>query len=193
MTQRNQIDQLAYHVAKILQLIGLDVETDPELDRTPQRVSQLYLDLFHAADDPPPRVGLMENPSPSDEMVLVEGLPFYSMCVHHLIPFFGRCHIAYVPGDKITGFSDLGRVLRYYASQPQLQERLTTEIADHLQAALEPQGVVVWLRARQLCLEMRGQRLPGVVETTAARGILQTGPLRDEFFARIGGRVQNES
>lgn len=181
----NRVDQISRHIAELLELLGLDAEADPELRRTPQRVAQLYLDLFRGVDGPPPEIGVIENPQPLGEMILVRDLPFYSICIHHFVPFFGRAHIAYVPGDKITGFSGLGRVLQHYASQPQLQERLTAEVADHLQAALDPRGVMVMLQARQLCMEMRGACSPGWVETTAARGVLQSGRLRDEFFLRM--------
>lgn len=190
MTEADRVNQIERHIAQILQLIGLDAEADPELGRTPQRVARLYMELFRGVSQSPPGIGLVENPQPSDEMVLVRDLPFYSMCVHHLVPFFGCCDIAYVPADKIVGFNDLSRLLRHYASQPQLQERLAAEAADHLQAALKPQGVIVRLQARQLCLEMRGERSPGIVETTAARGVFQTGRLREEFFARIRERGQ---
>jgi GTP cyclohydrolase I len=421
MPDVNQIDQIAPHIAEILKRLGLDPDSDPALRRTPERVAQLYLELFQAVGQPPPDIGLIENPQPSGEMILIRDLPFYSMCVpstepistpvgavrvanvhpgqqlwtfdddgalvtttvvsvawrracelveveaggrairvtpehplltadgwrpagslgvgdkvramnpkrldpirrpvsegyerrsvieavgrdgnadddyklkrpqgarwiipanlpvleelgqllgtkprpatppgvgllhvsrhghkpgwyghpgyrqeavpllppdgqwtpvdrvsqiqaagttpfrvysfectpyptflvngiqahncvHHLVPFFGRAHIAYVPKDKLAGFSGLARLLRHFASQPQLQERMTNAVADHLQAVLQPEGVIVHVQARQLCLEMRGERVPGLVETTAARRVFQSGPLREEFFARI--------
>jgi len=183
------MDEIARRLAEVFQLLGLDTQSDPELRRTPERVAQLYLELFQGISQPPPDIGLIENPQPFDEMILVRDLPFYSLCIHHLIPFFGHVHIAYVPRAKIAGFGGLARVVRHFASQPQLQERMTDAIADHLQATLEPEGVIVHLQARHLCLEMRGERVPGLVETTAARWAFQKGPLRDEFFARIGARL----
>jgi len=190
MTEANQLDQIAQHVTEILRLLGLDAEADAQLRRTPQRVAQLCLELFQAVGQPPPDIGLIENPIQrtaltSDEMILVRDLPFYSLCIHHLLPFFGRAHIAYVPRAKMAGFGGLARLLRHLASQPQLQERMTNAVADHLQAALEPEGIIVHVQARHLCLEMRGERVTHFVETTAARGVFQTGRLRDEFFAWI--------
>jgi len=178
-------DQIAPHVAEILKLLGLDAEADPELRRTPERVAQLYLELFRGITEPPPDIGLIENPQPSDDMILVRDLPVYSLCCHHLLPFFGQAHIATVPRAKIAGFSGLARVVRHMGRQPQLQERMTNAVADHLQAVLEPAGVIVYVQARHLCLEMRGERVPGWVETTASRGVFQSGPLREEFFVRI--------
>lgn len=186
----NVIDQIAAHIAEILRLLGLDVATDPELTGTPERVAQLYQELFQAFRTGPPDMGVIENLHPSDEMILIRDLPFYSLCLHHLVPFFGQASVAYVPRDKLAGFNGLARVLRHFASQPQLQERMTTAVADHLQAVLEPEGVIVYCRARHLCLEMRGERVPGWVETTASRGVFQSGRLREEFFARIIRRVE---
>jgi GTP cyclohydrolase I len=178
------MDQIAPHIKEVIRLIGLD-ENDPELQRTPERVAELYAELFCGVSEPPPDIGVTENPHLSGEMILVRDLPFYSMCVHHFIPFFGHAHIAYVPRDKIAGLSGFARVLRHFAGQPQLQERMTNAIADHIQATLQPEGVIVHVRARHLCMEMRGERMPGLVETTAARRVFQKGPLREEFFARL--------
>jgi GTP cyclohydrolase I len=187
MTEIDRSDQLAQHITEILKLLRLDVEAAPELRRTPQRVAQLYLELFQGVSQPPPDIGWIDNPPPSEEMILVRDLPFYSLCTHHLLPFFGHAHIAYAPRAKIVGFSGLARIVRHFASKPQLQERLTNETTDHIQSVLEPEGVIVSMQARHLCLEMRGERVPALVETTAARGVFQEGPLRDEFFARLKG------
>jgi GTP cyclohydrolase I len=208
----NVTNNIALHVAEILKLLGLDAETDPELGRTPERVAQLYVELFQAVGQPPPDIGplsvvrrplsVVEEPvaattslttdhgpraTGQSDMILVRGLPFYSLCIHHLLPFFGQASVAYVPQAKLAGFSGLARVLRHMGSQPQLQERMTSAVADHLQAVLEPEGIIVHLQARHLCLEMRGERVPGWVETTASRGVFQSGRLREEFFARIKG------
>ncbi len=185
MGDRQRIDEIAQHVAEILKRLRLDAREDPELEETPQRVAEFYLDVFQAVDAPAPKLNFIERPSSAEELILVRDLPFYSLCVHHLVPFFGYGHIGYVPGTKIVGFNGLARVLRYFAGRPQLQERLTAQVADYLQRALQPRGLIVMLRARQFCLEMRGERLPGWIETTAAHGVLQTGPRRDEFFLRL--------
>ncbi|MCS6804537.1 MAG: GTP cyclohydrolase I [Acidobacteriota bacterium] len=177
-------EQIAQRLREIIRLLGLN-EADPELQRTPERIARLYAELFCGVSEPPPDISVTDNPHLSGEMILIRDLPFHSMCIHHFIPFFGAAHVAYVPREKIAGLSSIARVLRHFASQPQLQERMTNAIADHIQATLQPEGVIVHVRARHLCMEMRGERVPGWVETTAARWVFQKGPLRDEFFARL--------
>jgi GTP cyclohydrolase I len=109
-------------------------------------------------------------------VVVVRDLPFHSLCVHHFVPFFGRAHVAYLPGSRIVGISGAARLLAYYARRPQLQERLTTQIADHLERLVQPRGVAVVIEARHLCMEMRGIRTPGLVETRVVRGALASPP-----------------
>jgi GTP cyclohydrolase IA len=102
----------------------------------------------------------------------VRDLPFYSMCVHHFVPFFGHAHVAYLPGKRLIGLSGVARILEFYARRPQLQERLTAQVADHIVRLLKPRGVVVVIEARHLCMEMRGVRKTGCFETRALRGAL---------------------
>jgi len=150
----------------------------PDGEWTPvDRVSQIQ-----AAGTKPFRVYSFEcKPYPT---FLVRGIQAHN-CVHHLLPFFGHAHIAYVPGDRLIGISGVGKVLQHFARRPQLQERLAAQVADYLQTVLAPQGVMVLLQARQLCMEMRGERTTGLVETTAARGCFQQGPHRQEFFRHL--------
>jgi GTP cyclohydrolase I len=151
-------------------------------------VAALYLELFQGSQpEVELEISLLGNEAGASEMILVRDLPFYSMCTHHLLPFFGHAHIAYVPGRQLIGIGGIGKVVQHFARRPQLQERLTAQLADYLQTALAPQGVIVFLQARQLCMEMRGERTAGVVETTAAHGCFQDGPRREEFFRRIRG------
>ncbi len=159
-------------VADLIRALGLDVATEPELAATPARVTDLYLEAFSGLD-PAGEPELATFPHPGgDDLVLARELQFHSLCVHHFAPFFGRALIAYLPGERIVGISALARLLERYARRPQLQERLTAQIADHLERALAPRGVAVVLEARHLCMEMRGIRKRGWIETRTVRGAL---------------------
>ena len=161
-------------VADLIHALGLDASREPELKDTPGRVADLYAELF-AGLDPASVPELATFPHPAgagDDLVVVRDLPFHSLCVHHLVPFFGHAHIAYLPAGRIIGISGAARLLDHYARRPQLQERLTAQIADHLERLVAPRGVAVVLEARHLCMEMRGIRKPGRVETRVVRGAL---------------------
>jgi len=156
----------------VLEGLGEDLDR-PGLRDTPKRVAVLFADLFS---------GLFQNPSETlsliggesfDEMVVLKNLPFYSMCEHHFLPFFGHASIAYIPENgRMTGLSDLGRVVEIFARRAQIQERMTSQIADCVMETLTPQGAMVILEAEHLCLSMRGLKKPGVpVVTSAVRGI----------------------
>ena len=165
---------VARAVADLIRALGLDPRAEPELRETPARVADLYAELL-AGLDPAALPELATFPharGAGDELVIVRDLPFHSLCVHHLVPFFGHAHIAYLPGERIIGISGAARLLDHYARRPQLQERLTAQIADHLERQVAPRGVAVVLEARHLCMEMRGIRKPGLVETRVVRGAL---------------------
>ena len=160
-------------MADLIRALGLDPGAEPELVETPSRVASMYAEIFSGLSAPEPDLAMFERPeSAGDDLVLVRDIPFYSLCVHHFVPFFGRATIAYLPGARLIGISGLPRVLEHYARRPQLQERLGAEVAEHLRRALEPRGVAVILAARHLCMEMRGIRKPGLVETRTLRGAL---------------------
>ena len=168
-------------VAELIRALGLDPAAEPELLETPARVARLYAEVFAGLDpaaEPelevfPHAAGPRGARAPhGEDLVAVRDIPFHSMCVHHLVPFFGRAHVAYVPGETIIGISGAARLVDYYARRPQLQERMSTQIADHLERLLAPRGVAVVLEARHLCMEMRGIRKPGRVETRTLRGVL---------------------
>ncbi len=130
-------------------------------------------------------------------MVSVVDTPFYSLCAHHFLPFFGSAHVAYLPGDRIVGLSKLARVVEFYARRPQVQERMTEQIIGYLERRLEPRGVMVVVQARHFCLEMRGIGKPGLTTTTSAlRGAFDEERVRREFLAllphRPGGGVTLE-
>jgi len=147
-------------------LRGLGFGPDDEMAATPSRVTKM-LAAFVPTDPPPP---LNPLPTRSRDAVVVRDLPYYSLCAHHLLPFFGHCTIAYQPSDRIAGLGWFPRVLAHLAQQPQLQERLCAQLADTIWEGLAPQAVGVRLTARQMCVEMRGPRSPGLFETHTWRG-----------------------
>lgn len=174
-----------------LVLEGLGEDTEREgLLRTPQRVAEMYGEILFGIHNQD-LVSIIEA-MPSDrhqEMVLVKDIPFHSICEHHMTPFFGLAHVAYIPSrtGKITGISKLAQVVKVAAARLQLQERLTSSVADALVEALEPEGVLVLVQAEHLCMSMRGVKTPGsLTVTSAVRGIFRTNPAtRAEVLALI--------
>jgi GTP cyclohydrolase I len=160
-------------------LVGIGEDPDrPGLRRTPRRVAEMCEEILSGLKiKAESQVRLFHNPG-FDEIVLVKDIPFYSLCEHHLLPFIGRAHIAYIPRDgRITGLSNLVKVVRALAHRLQLQERLTTEIADVLVRSLKPRGVLVQIEAEHLCMSMRGVKTPGLqVKTEALRGNFRKDP-----------------
>ena len=162
-------------VREILLALGEDPERDGLLD-TPARVARMYAEQFAGLRQRPEDVLTTVFDSEHDEIVLVRDIEIYSMCEHHLVPFFGKAHIGYIPNDKgeITGLSKLARLADVYARRPQVQERMTCQIADALMRILEPRGVIVVLECEHLCMSMRGVRKPGATTVTSAvRGIFR--------------------
>ena len=162
-------DRIAAAVTEIIEAIGEDPQREG-LRETPRRLANMYAELFE---------GLYLNPSDEidvvfdaghDEMIMLRDIPLFSLCEHHLIPFIGKAHVAYIPNDRgqITGLSKLARVVDTLARRPQVQERLTTQIADAIGDALDPRGVLVVIEAEHLCMSMRGIRKPGSQTVTSA-------------------------
>jgi GTP cyclohydrolase I len=175
-------------VRELIEAIGEDPRREG-LQRTPQRVAEMCREIFAGISaDPREQLRVFSTPN-QDEMILVRDIPFYSMCEHHLLPFFGTAHLAYIPdNDRVTGFSHLVRVVDVMSRRPQLQERLTTEIADIIMEVLEPKGVLVVVEAEHLCMTMRGVKKLGSVTTTSAmRGVMRREATRAEAFALIKG------
>jgi GTP cyclohydrolase IA len=163
-------------VREILQAVGEDPDRDGLLE-TPARVARMYAEIFAGLHDSPDRHLKTTFEAEHDEMVMVRDIPIYSACEHHLIPFIGKAHIAYIPGNdgRITGLSKLARLADVYARRPQVQERLTVQIADALVRILEPRGALVVIEAEHLCMSMRGVRKPGSsTVTSAVRGLFKT-------------------
>jgi len=173
-------------VRLILEGIGEDPNREG-LCETPERVASFYMEFFTGLKrNPREEIRVFTTPN-QDEMIIVRDIAFTSMCEHHLLPFFGKAHIAYVPDfNKIAGFSSLARVVDAMARRPQLQERMTTEIADFIIEAIHPKGVMVVIEAEHMCMTIRGVRKPGSkVLTSAIRGIMRSAPSRAEAYSMI--------
>ena len=159
-------------VKEILSAIGEDPKRSGIKD-TPRRVAKMYADLFSGLHKDPIREISIFHEEDHEEMVMVKDIPFYSMCEHHLVPFIGKAHVVYIPtSGRVTGLSKLVRVVEIFAKRPQVQERLTSQIADTLVNRLKPRGVIVIIEAEHLCMSMRGVKKPGAVTVTSAvRGV----------------------
>ncbi len=177
------MERIAGHVRGILDELGLDL-ADPNLRETDRRVARLYAEMFSGLrEGSRPQVTCFPNDEGYRAMVMEKEIPFYSMCAHHLVPFYGHAHLAYIPNDRILGLSKFARILEFYAKRPQLQERLTEQVVGFLEAELAPQGAMVVIEARHLCVEMRGVKKPGAVTVTSAiRGSFYKKEVREEFL-----------
>jgi GTP cyclohydrolase I len=175
---RGPIDQARVEraVREILLAIGEDPDREG-LVQTPSRVADMFREIFAGLDEDPATHLTVRFDAHHDEMVMVRDIPLYSTCEHHLVPFVGKAHVAYIPGDdgRITGLSKLARLVDGFARRPQVQERLTTQIADTIDTVLAPKGVLVVIEAEHLCMSMRGVRKPGSLTiTSAVRGLFKT-------------------
>jgi len=165
----------------LLHALGADVDTEALRD-TPRRVADAYRELLTAQ---PFRATSFPNEDNYDELIVARAIPFHSLCMHHLLPFHGVAHIGYLPGDRIIGLSKLGRVVELFARDMQIQERLTTQIADWLERELAPKGVGVVLEAEHLCMSLRGvQKIGSTTVTSALHGLIRNDArTRHEFLA----------
>ncbi len=178
-------------VREILEAIGEDPDRDG-LQKTPSRVARMYDEIFAGLGESAAEHLETTFEADHDEMVLVRDIPFASACEHHLVPFIGRAHVGYIPGKdgRITGLSKLARVVDTFAKRPQVQERMTVQVADAIEAGLAPRGVLVVLEAEHLCMSMRGVKKPGsVTVTSAVRGLFRDNvATRAEAMRLIGHR-----
>lgn len=182
-------ERAASAVRELLLAIGEDPDRDGLRD-TPARVARAYREMFGGLHQRPEDVLTTTFDLGHDELVLVRDITLFSNCEHHLVPFFGVAHVGYIPGEdgRITGLSKLARLVDVLSHRPQVQERLTTQIADALIDALEPRGVIVVLEAEHLCMTVRGVRKPGAKTiTSAVRGQLRDGATRAEAMSLIIG------
>ena len=171
-------------VRQLLIAIGEDPDRDG-LVGTPERVARMYAELFSGINVDPDDVLNTTFDQPFDEMVLVRNISVQSMCEHHLMPFVGSASVAYIPGDRIVGLSKIARVVRVLSQRPQVQERLTIQIADSIERVLKPRGVAVRIESAHMCMSLRGIKDPGsTMVTTVTRGLFRTNPsTRAEFLA----------
>ena len=169
MANQEKVEQAVY---QLLEALGENPEREGLLD-TPKRVAKMYAEMFSGLNEDPKDQFTAVFSEVHDEVVLVKDIPFYSMCQHHLVPFYGKAHVAYLPsGDKVTGLSKLARAVEVAARRPQLQERLTDQVATALEEALNPRGVFVMVEAEHMCMTMRGIKKPGSKTiTTVAKGL----------------------
>ena len=178
-------------VREILAAVGEDPNREGLLE-TPARVARMYEEIFSGLEaDPEEHLKIFDEGGRHDELVLVKDIPLYSVCEHHLLPFIGRAHIAYIPKNgRIIGLSKFARIVDCFARRPQVQERLTGQIADFLYEKLEPLGVAVFIQAEHLCMTMRGARAAGALtQTSALRGCMRSdAKTRAEVMALLGGR-----
>ncbi|MCW2508616.1 MAG: folE [Modestobacter sp.] len=178
-------------VREILTAVGEDPDR-PGLVDTPARVARAYAETFAGLTQDPYDILATTFDEDHDELVLVKDIPMYSTCEHHLVPFHGVAHVGYIPGadGRVTGLSKLARLVEVYARRPQVQERMTRQVADALYDALKPQGVIVVIEAEHLCMAMRGIRKPGAITmTSAVRGIFRdNAATRSEAMGLILGR-----
>lgn len=181
------LTQIEQAVRLILEAIGEDPEREGLID-TPKRVARMYQEVFSGLRQDPGEYFETIFSEDHEELVLVKDIPFYSMCEHHLVPFFGKAHVAYIPKNgKVTGLSKLARAVEAVAKRPQLQERITDEVIEAIMKKLDPHGAMVVVEAEHMCMTMRGVKKPGSkTVTTAVRGIFeQDAQARAEVLALI--------
>jgi len=176
-------------VASIIEAIGEDPKREG-LVGTPRRIAEMYAEVFAGIYHDPKEELQVSFEEGHHEMVILKDIPFYSMCEHHFLPFYGIVHIGYIPSGRVVGASKMGRIVEILAQRPQLQERLTTQIADTIVEVLQPQGVAVVVQAEHLCMNMRGVKKPGSnIITSATRGLFRRSPLtRSEFLSLVQGK-----
>ena len=186
MVNKKKVEQA---VLDMIEAIGEDPKREGLKD-TPRRVADMYAELFVGLDLDPKQELVVGFDEGHHEMVILKDIPFYSMCEHHFLPFFGLAHVGYIPKGRIVGASKLARAVEILAKRPQLQERLTSQIAEAVVDALAPNGVGVVIQAEHMCMTLRGVKKPGSkVVTSAMRGLFRTNPAtRAEFMSLVQGR-----
>src|SRR6266540_552367 len=186
-----RIDQqrIASAAREIIDAIGEDPDREGLL-RTPERIAEMYVQLFSGLFEDPLTVLATGFEESHKEMVVLKNIPFYSLCEHHFLPFHGQAHVGYVPEGRIVGVSKIARAINILAHRPQMQERLTSQIADTLMQGLSPDGVAVVIEAEHLCLTMRGAQNPGTIMITSAirGGFRRRGVTRAEFLSLVQGK-----
>ncbi len=177
-------DRIKRAVKEIILAVGEDISR-PGLEDTPDRIAEMYAELFSGLGKDPAEELSTSFEEGHREMVILKDIPFYSLCEHHFLPFFGAAHVGYIPSGRILGLSKVARALEVLARRPQVQERLTTQLADAMMKVVSPVGVAVVVEAEHLCMTMRGGKKPGSnIMTSAMRGSFEEdSSLRNEFFS----------
>lgn len=177
-SDQEKIDEIAYHFGRIMHVLGLDLNDD-SLNKTPGRVAKMYVKELFSGLNPTskPEISLFENRYGYDRMLVEKDITLYSCCEHHFVPIIGKVHVAYIPGTRVIGLSKINRLVQYYARRPQVQERLTVQIADGLKAVLQHNDVAVMVEATHLCVAARG--IKDIQSSTVT--------------AHYSGRFQNET
>ncbi len=181
------VDQTKIEEAVRLLLEGIGEDVNREgLQETPERIARMYGEIFAGMEENAGEYLTKTFAVASNEIVVVKNITFYSICEHHLMPFYGRAHIAYLPDGKVVGLSKLARAVEVYARRPQIQEQMTVQIVEAVMEHLKPQGAIVMLEAEHLCMTMRGVEKPGSrTVTLASRGCFQEDPRWQELFFRL--------
>lgn len=185
-----KIELIAKHFKEIMHILGLDLNDD-SLKGTPERVAKMYVnEIFRGLNpDNRPETRLFENKFKFNELLVEKDISFYSNCEHHFVPFFGKAHVAYIPSGKVVGLSKINRIVQYYASRPQVQERLTVQIANDLKEALGTESVAIIIEAKHLCVASRGVKDDSSTTTTSHySGKFNDDHLRNEFLTLVGNK-----
>lgn len=184
-----KVELIAKHFKEIMLILGLDLEDD-SLKGTPLRVAKMYVKEIFSGLNPEnaPEIKLFENKYQYNEMLVERGIPFISNCEHHFVPIVGKAHCAYISNGKVVGLSKINRIVEYYARRPQVQERMTMQIANHLKEALGTDDVAVLIEAEHMCVSMRGVEHSGVVTITSEySGAFEDDAKRSEFLRHVQG------
>ena len=181
-------EKIEQSVRLLLEGMGEDVNREGLID-TPDRIARMYEEIYGGMDEDAGKHLSKTFTVDSHEMVIEKDITFYSTCEHHLLPFYGKAHIAYIPDGKVVGLSKLARTVEVFARRLQLQEQLTGQIADALMEHMQPKGAIVMIEAEHMCMTMRGIKKPGSQTVTIARrGVFETDPVLEERFFRMLGR-----
>ena len=187
MSDEDKIKKIEQHFKEIMDTLGLDL-TDDSLSGTPHRIAKMYVKEIFSGLDPKnrPSVSVFENKYDYNNVLVEKDILLQSCCEHHFIPFIGKCHVAYIPNEKVVGLSKLNRIVRYYARRPQVQERLTIQIAEDLKKTLNTEDVAVYIEAKHLCVAMRGvEDNQSSTVTSHYSGRFAEGPAKAEFLQAI--------
>ena len=182
-----KIELIQKHFKEIMLILGLDL-SDDSLKGTPKRVAKMYVKETFKGLNPKnkPSVTLFDNKYKYNEMVMVRDITFFTVCEHHFVPFFGKAHVAYIPKGKVAGLSKINRLVQFYARRPQVQERLTTQIANEIREVFDTEDVAVWMEARHLCVASRGIEDTGSTTITSIfHGKLNAEEYKNQFLAAV--------